>query len=451
MATTITVGGQELTLSPDQDAALTACVEELHHSHEAVLAGAAGTGKTTVMAAILDLWNGQVIFLAPTGKAAIRLREQTGRGTRTIHSAIFGTVDERKDERNQRRERLNFGELRPPEGCTPSTLVVVDEASMVNSDLGDKLRTAVIDMCQAHILWVGDHEQLPPVEGEWGADLLNPTGLLDTVHRQALESPVLELATLIRQGVGGRFNRWGDEVCRHTSATVEQAVEWAEGTGDRTLLTFTNRIRCQANRITRKLRGYPRYIVRDGETLICTFNQHGLGIMNGETFEVESVDLHEKLSHALGQDIVTVKPVGREVTFLMAPETFDSYHPRQSDRAVFRSVWAPLYSRGEDYQEFMQHTGWSPRELEGYRNEVKASAVQGTWGYCLTVHKSQGSQWDEVGFISCPTFRNNEDPDFKRRLSYTAVTRACERFHAFVLDVIPDYRKANPYSCAANK
>ena len=67
------------------------------------------------------------------------------------------------------------------------------------------------------------------------------------------------------------------------------------------------------------------------------------------------------------------------------------------------------------------------------------------WGYCLTVHKSQGSQWDEVGFISCPSFRGCEDAEFKRRFTYTAVTRAAERFTAFMLAVVPDYRRRNPY------
>jgi exodeoxyribonuclease-5 len=447
--TTIEVQGETITLSPDQSTALQACLEKLLSESEAVLVGAAGTGKTTVMRAVLSAWKGGVMFLAPTGKAAVRLAEQTGRLTATIHSSIFGTVEESQEE-GSRREKLAFGELRTPEGCRSSTLVVVDEASMVNRDLADQLRQAVIGQADAQILWVGDHEQLPPVEGGWGADLTNPTAKLTTVHRQALESPVLELATLIRQRKAGRFSNWGAQVSKLKPATVEQAVQWSEGGEDRVLLTFTNRIRCLANRLLRKRREYPREEVQVGETLLCTFNQHAIGIMNGETFTVAAVEPHEELSEAMEQDIVTVKVEGRSKPFLMAPVTFDAYHPRKSDRAVFREVWKPLYLRGEDHYSFLDRTGWNSAKLQRMRTLVKESAVQGTWGYCLTVHKSQGSQWQEVGFISCPTYKNMDDPDFKRRLSYTAVTRACEGFHAFVLEVVPDYRKRNPYDCAAN-
>ena len=229
----ITIRGKVLTLSPDQDAAIDAVFVQLKPGHEACLAGAAGTGKTTVLAAILLRWKGNVLFLAPTGKAANRMREQTGKSATTIHSAIFGAPEEEDSsdpnapKRKGRRENIRFGEPHPPEGCGRGTLVVVDESSMVNVDLATKLRR-VVSLVGGALLWVGDHEQLPPVEGPWGAPLQNATATLTEVHRQALESPVLELATLIRQGKAGTFTRWGTEVNRVSRATIEQAVAWAE-------------------------------------------------------------------------------------------------------------------------------------------------------------------------------------------------------------------------------
>jgi hypothetical protein len=83
--------------------------------------------------------------------------------------------------------------------------------------------------------------------------------------------------------------------------------------------------------------------------------------------------------------------------------------------------------------------------------------VQATWGYCLTVHKSQGSQWSEVGFISCPGFRTPHangghlTPDDKRRMTYTAITRAVEGFHAFMIQTVPDFRRAQPEAPRAPK
>lgn len=442
----IEINGETLTLSSDQELALSACLDELHESREAVLAGAAGTGKTTVMRAVLNGWDGPVMFVAPTGKAAVRLSEQTGMGTRTIHSSIFGAVQEEEDENNARREKLRFGELRPPEGCTPSTLMVVDEASMVDNALASQFREA-IEQVGASILWVGDHEQLPPVAGSPGVNLANPTARLTQVHRQALESPVLDLATCIRERNGGAFTRWGDEVTRQ-HGTIEQAVEWAEGSSDRVLLTWTNKVRKTANRLTRKSRGYGKD-VEVGETLICTFNNHNLGIMNGETFEVESIEKHEDMSTVLGFDVIWVKPVGRRDRFLMVPSTFDAYQPRLSDRRIYTSAFSVLWTKGDSLWEMLDETGLSLDRLRTLRTEYKESGVQGTWGYCLTVHKSQGSQWGEVGFISCPGFRDRSgrlNAEDRRRMTYTAVTRAERGFHAFMLQVMPDYRRSNPYA-----
>jgi exodeoxyribonuclease V len=467
--------GRVLTLDPSQDAAVTAVLAALTQpGSEATLAGAAGTGKSTCVNAIEDAWQGHIIRLAPTGKAAKRGQEVTGKVWNTIHSAIFKAVEEKAGTGN-RREELVFGEPAPPKGCGPRTLVIVDEASMVNRKLADELRKQVFKV-GGRILWVGDHEQLPPVEGVWGARLDRPTARLDVVHRQALESPVLELATLIRTGRSAQFSRWGEEV-RRIDATIESAVEWMEEsravdallgfasegeaealTPSRVLLTWTNKVRCRANSITRGKRGYEREEVQAGETLICTFNNHDLGVMNGEIIEVLKVEPCPEMTRCLGVFVqwVTMEEQGRQKRFLVVPETFDSFHPRKSERQVLRDAWKPLWASKkprplrdgtlpENVYDLLNRMDWSWEELRLWRDRCRAYQLQCTWGYCLTVHKSQGSEWQEVGFISCPAYRNNEDQDFKRRFVYTAVTRASERFTAFMLRVMPDYRRKNPY------
>tara|TARA_Y100000034_G_scaffold133800_1_gene200368 strand:+ start:207 stop:1670 length:1464 start_codon:yes stop_codon:yes gene_type:complete len=474
--------GTVLTLSPDQDRAVSLCLDALQErASEAVLAGAAGTGKTTVMNAILSEWKGGILFMAPTGKAAHRLEEQTGKATCTIHSGVYKTVEE--GQGGDRREQLIFGEPDTPRGCNRSTLVVVDEASMVGEKVANTLREVVFAV-GARILWVGDHEQLPPVDGtgSWGADLTNPTAKLTQVHRQALESPVLELATLIRQGEARTFTNWGEEVTRHNPATIEQAVEWSEearaaealmqfGTEEdmkncptRILLTWTNKVRTRANRLTRQSRKYPKGEVVAKETLLCIYNNHSLGKMNGEAVEVARVEKCEELSECLGTLVQWVIEAGtatrrlpakgdpKETKYLVIPATFDAFRPNKSDRGIYRDAWKPLWalkhskkSGDENVYQLIERMGWSWNELRQWRNAAKEYGLQATWGYCLTVHKSQGSQWDEVGFISCPGFRRFDDKEFKRRLTYTAVTRAVERFTAFMLSVVPNYNRKDPY------
>jgi exodeoxyribonuclease V len=469
-----TPAGEHLTLDASQDAAVDVLLDRLKApGSEATLAGAAGCGKSVLLFVILKEWTGGVLLMAPTGKAANRASETTGRTVRTIHGSVFKTVEEVQPN-GSRREALVFGEPDTPKGCGRNTLVIVDEASMVNERLAQTLREVVFAV-GGRILWVGDHEQLPPVEGRWGARLDRPTAVLETVHRQALESAVLELATMIRTGTARDFTRWGDDVERIFPAKVEQAVAWAEEgrkmdvllafTPDenqapsRVLLTWTNKVRVQANRLTRKARGYAKGVVQVGETLICTFNNHSLGRMNGELVEVHRVEECPEMTKCLGvpvQWVIEQDSEGVETKFLVLPETFDAYHPRKSDRQVYREAWGPLWAKNqpkanrdgtmpESAYRLMDRMGWSWDDLREWRNNAKIHGLQTTWGYCLTVHKSQGSQWDEVGFISCPQFRAHDDHEFKRRLTYTAVTRAAERFTAFMLRVVPDYRKKNPY------
>lgn len=451
----MTVGDKELVLSPDQDRAVDACLAALTvPKSEAVLAGAAGSGKTTVLNAILQEAKGLYLqFLAPTGKAALRVKEQTGRVCKTIHSAIYGTVDEQQDTSSvtaaKGQSKLVFGELRPPKGCGPRTLVVVDEASMVDATLANNLRKMVFE-AGGRILWCGDHEQLAPVGGKWGCDLQNPTAKLTKVHRQALESPVLELATLIRQGKGGTFTNWGEDCQRREDQTVADAVAWAEdkAQGDvlaelvgqdpptRVMLTWTNRVRAQANRLTRKSRGYEPSTLLVGETLVCLLNNHALGVMNGSLIDVKSVEPHPLTSKVLGVEVLLVN--GR---YLVIPSTFDKADRTRSDTQVVREAWSPLWAPmrpkfpgQETTAQLMSRVGISWTDLRYLRNTVVKQKFVGTYGYCLTVHKSQGSQWQEVAFLSCPSFRRNSDAAFKKRLTYTAITRASETFIAFVLN-----------------
>jgi exodeoxyribonuclease-5 len=423
-------------LSDDQRVALDTLLAALRGpSREASLAGAAGTGKTTLMRALLAAWGSRnVLLLAPTGKAARRLSEVTGVEAGTIHGALYGLVEEQERQNKREREKLVFGDRK----VMTVSLVVVDEASMVNRALAADVREA----CQeghAALLWVGDHEQLPPVEGDRGVDLDHATAVLTQVHRQALESPVLDLATRIREGRGASFDRWTDEAgaCSRTTITrVEEAVRWAEeAPAERILLTWTNRVRSQANQITRRLRGLePRTLVA-GERIVVTYNQRDVGVMNGETFTVSRVERCDDLSDALEREIVWAWLEGRSSPVLLCPEVFDNVPHDTNERAHNRAVWGPIFRvEREDILPLMRRAGWEWRDLKAWRTRVAGRSVQATYAYCLTAHKSQGSQYPGVGFVSCPALRGYPDRDFIRRLVYTATTRTERQFRAFTLE-----------------
>jgi exodeoxyribonuclease V alpha subunit len=198
--------GQDRVLTQDQAEA----VRRALYAGFACLRGGAGTGKTFVTRTVCDLWErvgGKLLLAALAGKAALRLSRSTGRLARTI----FRTLRE-LDERVAIEAQL-AGEIKQSEQeqletklhhlaqLTPDTLVIIDEASMVDLP---SLHGLIRRMPQgARLLLVGDERQLPPV----GFGLLfhcfvedpSVTSTLTTVHRQAATNSIPEVASQIRR------------------------------------------------------------------------------------------------------------------------------------------------------------------------------------------------------------------------------------------------------------
>ena len=210
-----------IQLSPDQTVAVSALLTQLKQRKEAILVGAAGTGKTTTLEAFLAEWakpenrppgiGAEPVCVCPTWKAALRFTQVTGHESRSIHSLIYGAPDEKKGERGRR--ELVFDTLRDNPDVKNS-LVVIDEASMV----GEKTYSDLTAWAKTHrclLLFVGDREQLEPVNSAWGVDFANPTAALTQVHRQADGSHLLDFVTRIREGTAHQFQAYGTDVNWH--------------------------------------------------------------------------------------------------------------------------------------------------------------------------------------------------------------------------------------------
>jgi len=261
--------------------------------HVASLAGFAGCGKTYVISMLAKEWQEagvQVLFVSPTGKASLVLRQQmraagVDADVMTIHKAIYDPPVEKKGTLHWTRH-----------GRTVSaTVVVIDEASMVGADLWRDLQVA----CEgAAFLAVGDHGQLPAV-GE-SADLLtDPTWRLETIHRQAAGNPVIEFGRLIREvsvPAALAFARASTDPRLHvrrlkTRQDNEDAVRWAYSTPDPMegmIITGTNAERCTINRVARRAFGLEGGPV-PGDLAIVLRNHHASGMMNGERALLTSV------------------------------------------------------------------------------------------------------------------------------------------------------------------
>ena len=170
-----------MQITPQQDQALKAVSAWYKDPHGApffYLGGYAGTGKTTLAKHFAASING-VSFCAFTGKAALVMRQKGCVGASTIHSLIY-TFDTEAPPGTLRFIRNPLSPL------LMANLVIVDECSMVNRQLGEDLLSF-----GKKVLVLGDPAQLPPVEGAGFFTLGEPDFLLTEIHRQAAENPII--------------------------------------------------------------------------------------------------------------------------------------------------------------------------------------------------------------------------------------------------------------------
>lgn len=391
-------------LSTDQIGALDALTASIDRGRlETVLTGPAGTGKTTLMQEVVNHYAGRrdIRLLCPTGKAAKVLASKVGIEATTIHRAIYGSVHDSGG-------KLNFGKLKEP--CDRGGLVVCDEASMVGQRLHQDLMR-MVRQARAQVLFLGDKEQLSPVNDEWGPDLDNPTAELTKVHRQALESTVLRAATWVREGHDPRqFDGWGAPDCL---ALTDDPAEWlvaklsgSPADSDAILLCFSNKQRVEINNRVRALLGR-QYRLEPGDLVVCGANNADTGMMNGETARVLEVYGDPQQTDKFGVQMGHIK----------------------LDNGVEGRVATDLIGAGvRDYSLV------KARIKKKFKDPCDDLLLL-DYGYCLTVHKSQGSQYDHVGFVDDGALRwlRGKNPEEWRRLTYTGYTRAAKTLTALVI------------------
>lgn len=398
-----------ITLSEDQLLAFNTVIGRLTNEDYAgevtTLTGPAGSGKTALMRTVIDYLQEQgfrVRLCTPTGKAAVRLSEVTGRSAKTMHKALYGAVWKKKytpeelqklREMGQKpQERLMFGDPHPP--CEPGEIMIVDEASMVARKLYEDFQFWMPSESQT--LYVGDKEQLPPVNDTWGPELDDATAQLTQVHRQAMGNPIIAYATAVREGWAARWEEENfnpDDPRFQAYGGLSVAIDWLvhqrQNGHDATLITYTHNIRKRMNEQVRRRLGLDHQVITPGDKLVIRDNNYALGLMNGEVVTVVDCDVTENWVDVLLEDDVEVV-VKREFI--------------EGNRGKFGD-----YKRG---------VGKNRKNL-----------VHVHYGQCLTVHSSQGSQWDRVGFVEGSAFDRlrRQRPEEARRLRYTAVTRAAEQ------------------------
>lgn len=327
-----------------------------------VLAGWAGTGKSTVISKIseeLNISDYNIRYVAFTGKAALVMKKK-GLDATTIHSLIY---EPREDEEGN----TIFKKINKLDSSVK--IIIVDESSMVSRELQQDLESFRIP-----ILYVGDSGQLPPISKDVVNLMLSPDFTLETIHRQALDNPIIWLSNEIRLGKYVKAGRYGDAVLK-TNKMHFETLDKADQ-----VLCGKNNTRNIINNQMREGYGFTNVYPEYKDKLICLKNNNENGLVNGMLGTC--VNFNEKKSRL----------------------SFTS-----DEQQVFDNLKI--------------HKGIFTDEVIKYNKEIESF----TYGYGITVHKAQGSEFENVIVFE----ERLGDTAFHRKWLYTAVTRASEKLIIF--------------------
>ena len=355
--------------SPEQARALDSVGRWLRAGEPQVfrLFGYAGVGKTTLARHVAEAADGETAFAAFTGKAAMVMRGHGCPGATTIHALIY-----RASEGADGQPAFTLNEGGP---ASRASLIVIDECSMVDAELARDLLSF-----GKPILVLGDPFQLPPVKGGGYFTEHDPDVMLTEIHRQAENNPIIRMSQVVRAGGDLKDGSYGESrVIRRAAVDAAQVLAADQ------VLVGVNRTRRAYNQRMRALTGFADPLPAAGDRLVCLRNDRTKGLINGSLWRVEALGGLVKdfvRMTVRSEDEVAAKPV--KVAVLKA-----FFEGSEGDLAY------PLRRESDEFD----------------------------YGYALTVHKAQGSQWDDVLlFDESFAFREH-----RARWLYTGLTRAANR------------------------
>ena len=328
------------------------------------------TGKTTLLGDVistdLGLKPAHILYVAYTGKAAQVMRTK-GMDAHTIHSSIYDyEIDEKFDMQQMLKDHL--GNIK---------LIVVDEASMADIDIRKDMESFGIP-----IIYVGDKGQLDPVGGAKGTNIMSyPDINLDEIMRQEADSGIIIASQICRQGHKIPMGQLGKDFKKfpRTARNDMKLLNWAD-----VVLCGLNKTRSAVNRQIRKHRGYEGDIPQEGERVVCLKNNRLAKVNNGLTGKVIHVDDDLENKNYFYMDFLADGET-EEVSLKVAKESFNGSVPDRPRKDIC-------------YFDF---------------------------GYCLSVHKSQGSEFPNVVLIEERMTSTNIKEH--RRWLYTGITRASNK------------------------
>ena len=421
-----------------------------------LLKGYAGTGKTTIVGAIVsNLWKAKMsaVLMAPTGRAAKVISNYSGKEAFTIHKKIYFPKKEKGGG-------VKFV-LQPNKHR--NTIFIVDEASMIpdtpgesklmeNGSLLDDLMQYVYSGHHCKLLLIGDTAQLPPVKLDLSPALdQNTLALnynkevtkmeLDEVVRQEQDSGILANATVLREALAGtKFDYFKFDLAHFKD--IIRLVDGYEimdaindsysdlGKEETAIIVRSNK---RANLYNQQIRnrilfneselsaGDYLMVVKNNYFWIKPTTEAGF-IANGDIIEVlEIFSIQELYGFRFAEVKIRMVDYPRMRPFetVLLLDTIDAETPSlayEDSNRLYQEVMKDFENETSNYKKFLK-----------VKNNKHFNALQVKFSYAITCHKSQGGQWHTV-FVEQPYLPNGIDKDYLRWL-YTAVTRAKEKLY----------------------
>ena len=386
----------ELT-NKQQEGLNIALERHLHNEKFVVISGYAGTGKTTLVKFIieaLDVEETKVAYATFTGKAAEVLRKKGNKNAMTLHRLLYDSFP-----------RPGGGFIRVPKKMLEYNIIVVDEVSMVPKTM--------IDMLLAHkvfVIFLGDPFQLPMIDKKEEHGLLTtPHVFLDQIMRQEEESEIIRLTMKIRNGEPIDYSNGEEVKVIPKSELVTGHLLWADN-----IICATNAVRHNVNKQMRKLLGYEGDL-QSGEKIIVKRNYWDDCNEDGDALVNGTIGIVQNPFESIIQLPGYIKNDRHRIPIIIAefePDGGKSFGTIDFDKDYILNEtpcvdWRVAYQIGK------------------LRNKLgDILPKQATYGYALTCHASQGSEWDKVLVLeeSFPF-----DKKEHARWLYTACTRASEK------------------------
>lgn len=399
-----------------------------------VLAGYAGTGKTTlinyVIKKILKLKSYEVMYATPTGKAANVLIQKKCPAT-TIHRLIYTPVEVEKETTvNGKKIKTKIVEFVKKRSLGYAKLIVLDEISMIS----EKMMQDILSFGRP-ILACGDIGQLPAVAAK-GHDLLkDPDYTLTEIVRQSEDNPIIKIATKARKGEEIPFGIYDNTVAVISENELTDEMR-------KQLLTKADQVICGKNStriaLNKEIRKYlnidSEYPIK-GDKIICNENNYDINLdqegqynlVNGCIGYINNFEIVDP-SKSLAKIDFTADFVN---DFITKNVLIDNYIFRHNEYLYDKQQYVYIMEDGsyilkkdikKEYGEtFEQYRLRLSNELKNKRRAVHVKLInQFEFGYAISCHKSQGSEFDiVVVFDESKAFRGQE-----KKWLYTAITRA---------------------------